>query len=808
MTRTRKADKVRAGRQVYLMIAAATALSGAELLRAGVAFDPSTSKLTITHDANLNDPNDVVFTKNPSLVPPSGSLFPVNNYQLNHTFTINGTNDSGVPIQSSTLASGSLGHVTNSTTASFLLATGTGVIQDDPGDQLIKGPSSLKFTFDLRWDVTTGGFGPLANGYASLAIGGNVGDLGQATVDVHLNWRNQNGTLLRTAFDTPQPIAYGPGTFTDVITTSRVLGANGILPAASKLRLTGTVEFTASNEGGPTNINPIRVEMGGAPPTAQFKIDQDGSYFDTANWLPAPVGEDGLRTIANAAGERAVFFGTNGKVPHTVSLGSSVTLGSLEIDGNSPYSFTNGDSGRIQFVSSSGAPNRLDVRGGGVNHAIGVPVSVDQDLEVNTERSSSVGFGDTVNGIGNIRKLGTGAAIFAASNANFAGDISVLDGSVRGNAFRALGLGHVVIDGGEVDYAAGGASANPVLVKRGLVNVNAFTEGDHFEVSDGGAIGGNPATVSSLHVGQELVLRSGAMIVHSDPQNVLNGNPQGLGTDPLYIFGVSGALPVGEMTIGTASGTPWSGIGGSRGDSSFGTQTGLITVAGSAVLASLPGGSIDIQSIIGGTGGTLTKMGDGSVRLVNRNTFDGQTSVNQGTLVLNGSLGGDVTVKSGGTLGGRGVLIGMLQANEDGSTLTPGDGGVGTLSVGKLALGDQTVLDFDLDSPSSSDMIQIAGDLVLDGQLYIEAGDNFGPGKYPIMHFTGALIDNGLKVALAPEGLLFNVTVEPDFVIGLVGKNQAAAGPQTVYLVVVPEPAAITLIGAAGLGLLIRRKRR
>src|SRR5947207_2761731 len=161
---------VRPTRRVGAMLAVqAAALVGAANLWAGVAFDPNTSTLKITHDANINDPNDVPFTKSPSAIPTSGALFPANAYQMNnHTFTFTGTNDSGQPIQSTTTATGSLGQVTNSSTASFVLATGTGVIQDDPGDQLIKGASSLRFDFDLRWDVTTGGFGPLANGYASL----------------------------------------------------------------------------------------------------------------------------------------------------------------------------------------------------------------------------------------------------------------------------------------------------------------------------------------------------------------------------------------------------------------------------------------------------------------------------------------------------------------------------------------------------------------------------------------------------------------------------------------------------------------
>jgi len=251
-------------RKGALLAAAAAALSGATNLWAGVAFDPSASKLTITHDADIDNPNDTLFTKSPSIVPPSSGLFPVNNYQMNHAFTVSGTNDSGQPISSTSLATGSLGHVTNGTTASFIMATGTGVTQDDPGDQLIHGASSLKFNFDLRWDVTTGNFGPLANGYASLAVGGIVGDLGSATVKVHMLFRNSSGTELRAAYDDER--TFLPGPFSQVLTTSRVLG-NGTLPVGSKLRVSGTVEFLASNEAGPTSIRPIRVEMGGAPPT-------------------------------------------------------------------------------------------------------------------------------------------------------------------------------------------------------------------------------------------------------------------------------------------------------------------------------------------------------------------------------------------------------------------------------------------------------------------------------------------------------------------------------------------------------------
>lgn len=800
---TRKAERIRRRSGPASAIVSAAVLAGAANLWAGIGFDNVSSTLRITQDADVTDTSDVPFIKNPSTVPPSTLIFPTNNYQLNHQ--IDFSYEDGTT--ASTLASGSLGHTTNSTTASFILATGTGVTQTDPGGHL--GSSSLKFNFDLRWRVPeTSTFGPLANGYASIAVGGNVGVGGSAQVIVNLRWRNAAGDDLRTQYN-PPAFTYGEGPLSQVITTSRVLG-NGTLPSTSLLRLSGSVEFLSNNETTPTTISPIRVEMGGAPPTAHFKIDQDGSYFDSANWVSVPEGEDGLRTIANAAGERAVFFSTTDeKVPHTVSLGSSVTLGTLDIGGTAPYSITNGDSGRIEFRTQSGLEDAvLNTRGQAFAHNILVPIEVPQGLELDADQG--INFGDTINGTGSIKKFGRGRANFAASNANFAGDISVFDGIVRGGAFRSLGLGKVVIDGGQVDYEVGGASANPVVVKRGLINVDAVAEGDHFEVQQGGAIGGNPATVSSLHVGQELLLRSGAMIVHGDPENVQNGNPQGLGNDPLYVFGVAGGLPVGEMAIGTASGTPWVGIGGSRGDNSFGSSQGLITIQGAAVVASLPGGSLNVESrLIGTTDGTLTKMGDGSVRLLNSNPFAGPTSVNEGALVVNGSLGGDVTVKSGGTLGGRGVLVGLLQASEAGGTVAPGDGGVGTLSVGKLQLGDQTSLNFDLDSPSNSDKILIAGDLVLDGELFIEAGDNFGVGKYPLMHFNGSLTDNGLKVAFAPEGVNAEILIEPDQIIllGLKNTQGQASNGGTVFLVVVPEPSTMALAGAA-LGLMLRRRRR
>jgi autotransporter-associated beta strand protein len=97
-------------------------------------------------------------------------------------------------------------------------------------------------------------------------------------------------------------------------------------------------------------------------------------------------------------------------------------------------------------------------------------------------------------------------------------------------------------------------------------------------------------------------------------------------------------------------------------------------------------------SAAGGVGGpgALEKRGQGVLELAGTSTFSGATTIEDGTLLVNGSLssgGGTVTVDAGATLGGTGTI------NRDvvflpGSVLAPGDDGIGTLLVdGSLVFG-------------------------------------------------------------------------------------------------------------------------
>lgn len=84
---------------------------------------------------------------------------------------------------------------------------------------------------------------------------------------------------------------------------------------------------------------------------------------------------------------------------------------------------------------------------------------------------------------------------------------------------------------------------------------------------------------------------------------------------------------------------------------------GSITLGGGTLTTGGSGTSTSLSGVISGSGGSLSKAGSGTFTLSGDNTYTGATTINGGTLLVNGSQpSSNVTVNAGTILGGTGTV--------------------------------------------------------------------------------------------------------------------------------------------------------
>ncbi len=167
--------------------------------------------------------------------------------------------------------------------------------------------------------------------------------------------------------------------------------------------------------------------------------------------------------------------------------------------------------------------------------------------------------------------------------------------------------------------------------------------------------------------------------------------------------------------------------------------SGVVTLGTGTLSTGGNDGSTDFSGAIMGTGGFI-KQGTGNQILSGDSTYVGPTTVEAGTLSVNGSIVSAVTVETGARLGGTGTISNDVTALS-GGIYAPGNS-IGTQTVnGAFTLNSGAVYEVEVNAAGAGDKVIVNGTVNLTGSVLrvLAANGNYKPKtEYLIVDNDGA----------------------------------------------------------------------
>lgn len=590
--------------------------------------------------------------------------------------------------------------------AGTVAVTSTGPIttagDNAAGVRVLAGGSAT--TLNLTGAVRTGGataYGVFAQSGAG-AISGTFGDIAATGAGADAVRLLSDSGAITASVTGALSSAGGVGLFIDPPSTvvvnvaagARVTGLTGINVTGATNTLTNLGTVTGTAGAGVVATGATALVNGGTLSGAGGVAAQLGATDDSVT----------LRTGSAVSGRIVGGGGTDAAIlAGTVNTASPMQQ-IAGFDGFSTLTVQNGYWTAVAATPSSfansittTAGSTLDVANGATGLVVTAPSIVDNGTLVVRSGAASAGpvFGATVvTGSGGVLFTGAGTATLAGANSiQSTGAVTVDNGSTvlitgtQGGAF-------VTAATGTLQVGAGGATGafTGTLLDNGTLVVN---RSDDYSFTGGVSGGGN-------------IVKQGA-------------GKLTFGTN--FAFTGVTTIQAGSIKLSTpvAANTELDLEGAGQLDLS-GTTQRIAELAGASPAASLniAGGSLtDVQntnSTFAGTivgNGTLTKSGTGRLNLTGANTYGGPTTVNGGTLAVNGSIVSPVTVASGGTLGGTGSVSSVTIGS--GGTYAPGNS-IGTQTVaGNVTFAAGSSFAVEANAAGQADRINATGTATLAG---------------------------------------------------------------------------------------------
>lgn len=472
----------------------------------------------------------------------------------------------------------------------------------------------------------------------------------------------------------------------------------------------------------------------------------------TGNWSTAANWDNGIPTSAGDAANFTANYGTAAKT-FTIDT-TSRTVGLLNIgDPSASYwAVTIANSGGAALVFDNNGAGALLSKPSATNTALDVisaPITLADNLTIDTAVTVTNNSGNSIqisgviseSGSRSLTKNGVGGIYLNGAN-TFSGGTILNAGEIQFNNAAAFGTGRLTVNGGSL----AARTANRTLT-------NAMMVGGDFTFNSADA-GGNSLTLTG-DVDLGAATRTITVASTANPSafmsGIISGGNPGVGIIKAgpSVFNISGAntfsgdtrIAAGNLQLSLTTGAP-AGTSLSLQNSTVdlnAADTGTLSFRGSvgtvgAILGGLKGSrnlslinssSVAVALTVGnnnqsttysgalsGSGGTLTKIGNGTLILSGANTYDGSTTISGGSLQLGdgGSTGslfgsgfvqddGNLTINrnnavvqgvdfGGGSIGGSGSFT---QAGSGTTTLTLGNNysGATTVSGGKLVVDSQ-----------------------------------------------------------------------------------------------------------------------
>jgi autotransporter-associated beta strand protein len=342
------------------------------------------------------------------------------------------------------------------------------------------------------------------------------------------------------------------------------------------------------------------------------------------------------------------------------------------------------------------------------------------------DRNDSVTFGGVISGTGSVNQTGTGTTILIANN-SYTGGTTISAGTLQlGNGGTTGSIVGNVLDNGvlSVDRSDSVTFAGSIS---GAGSVNQTGTGTTILTGNNTYTGSTTISAGTLQLGNGGT--TGSIIGNVLDNSVLTFDRSDSAT---FAGSISGAGSVNQTGTGT---TILTGNNAYTGGTTIragtlqlgnGGTTGSITgnVLDNGVLVFNRSDSVTFGGVISGTG-SLIQQGAGVLTLPGANTYTGTTTVNSGSLIVDGSIASPQTfVNAGGLLGGHGTIGGDLvnsgivgQLNSPGTLTVIGNyiqnaGGTLRIAIGGLATGQH-------------DLLAVNGHVTLGGTLQIVSLGSF-----------------------------------------------------------------------------------